>query len=53
MVWYEYDQEECDYETWRDELPELYTCEQTKEVPVMNIMGAVDPLVVRDGFLDL
>ncbi len=34
---YEWDTEKCPYEFWRDELPEIYSCEQAKEVPLLII----------------
>ena len=36
---YEFNKEACPYETWRDELPHLYQCNQSKEIPILNIMG--------------
>ncbi len=36
-VEYAWDTEKCPYEFWRDELPEIYSCEQAKEVPLLII----------------
>ena len=44
-----FDTDTCDYETWKNDLPSLYTCDQEKEVPILNIMGAFDNFVIKEG----
>ncbi len=34
---YTWDTEKCSYEMWKNDLPEIYSCEQEKEVPLLII----------------
>ena len=34
---YTWDTEKCSYEMWKNDLPEIYSCEQVKEVPLLII----------------
>ncbi len=34
---YPWDTEKCPYEMWKNDLPEIYSCEQVKEVPLLII----------------
>ena len=40
---YAWDKEKCPYEMWND-LPEIYSCEQAKEIPLLIINGNKDKL---------
>ena len=49
MVIYQYLSEECDYDYWKKLPNQHFSCDQTKEVPIMIINGMKDPIVYYDG----